>query len=166
MPGLPVNRAAIKNALLARATAATFTTPINGFSTWAQPPSRRLRLFNQVDTAAQPACFLVQHRETYERRGTGHLVRRYLDMAFWCYAPTGDAAATSPIIGDDLLDLMEEALEAQLQPDDPVRNELTLGGLLPSGWCQIVRQDNMFIRDPGDLDGQALLVLPVRILLP
>ena len=165
MPGLPVDRAAIKNALLARATAATFSTPVNGFSTWASAPSRRLKLFNQVDPSAQPACFLVQHRETYQRRGTGQLTRRYLDMGFWCYAPTGTPDAG--IIGDDLLDLMEGALEAQLQPDDPVRHELTLGGLLaPSGWCQIVREDNLFIRDPGDIDGQALLVLPVRILLP
>jgi len=83
-------------------------------------------------------------------------------MGFWCYAPTGDV--DSGTVGDDWLDLMESALEAALAPDDPVRNELTLGKLV--FWCRIMRQDNLFIRDPGDIDGQALLVLPVRILIP
>lgn len=163
MPGLPVDRAAIKNALLAKATSITFSSPINGFSTWAQAPSRRLKLFNNVDVSTQPACFLVQHREEYRVDGVGRLTRRYLDMGFWCYAPTGDPT-TSGVLGDDWLDIMESGFETALAPDNPTINELTLGGLVY--WCRIMRQDNMFIRDPGDIDGQALLVLPVRILLP
>lgn len=85
-------------------------------------------------------------------------------MGFWCYAPTGDPAADVPLIGDDMLDIMIEALETVLVPDDPTRDELTLGGLCH--WARIMRQDNMFIRDPGDIDSQALLVLPIRVLLP
>ena len=162
MPGLPVNRAAIKNALLAKATLVTFSSPINGFSTWAQAPSRRLKLWANVDPSVQPACFLVQHREEYNVDGAGRLTRRYLEMGFWCYAPTGDAG--SAILGDDWLDLMESGFETALKPDDPQRNELTLGGLV--SWCRISHQNGMPIRDPGDIDGQALLVLPIRILLP
>jgi hypothetical protein len=159
MSGLPVNRAAIKNALMTLGTNVTFSPTVNGFSTWAQAPSRRLKLFNAVDPGAQPAMFLVQHREGYITGGVGRLTRRYLDMGFWCYAPTPEG-----IVGDDLLDIMESALEGALAPDDPTRNELTLGGLCY--WCRITRDEGMFIRDPGDIDGQALLVLPVRILLP
>ncbi len=162
MPGLPVNRAAIKNKLLSMASDVVFTSPINGFSTWAQAPSRRLKLFNAIDASKQPACFLVQHREDYQQTGTGRLIRRYLDMGFWCYAPTGDSE--SGTIGDDWLDIMESGFEAQFVPDNPQTNEVTLGGLVT--WCRILRQDGLFIRDPGDIDGQALLVLPVRILLP
>lgn len=158
MPGQPVNRLAIKTALFSLIQSATFSSPINGFSTWAST-SRRLKTFNRVDPSAQPALFMVQHREAYERYGVG-LVRRYLDMGLWCYASTSDEAA----IGDDWLDIMESALEGALQPDNPSTNELTLGGLVY--WCRIMRQDGLFIRDPGDIDGQALLVLPVRILVP
>ena len=104
--------------------------------------------------------FLVQHRETYLQSGVGTLARRYLDMGFWCYASTKDEA----VIGDDLLDIMESAIEAALAPDDPQRNELTLGGLCY--WCRADRTEGLFIRDPGDVDGQALLAFPVRILLP
>jgi hypothetical protein len=163
MPGLPVDRAAIKSALFTRLQSATFSVPINGFTTWAQT-SRRLKLFNNVDPSNQPAMFLVQHHETYEQYGTGRLTRRFLNMGVWCYAPTGEES----IVGDDLLDLMETAIETVLQPDDPFRNELTLGGLLTpnNGWCRIDRRDGMFIRDPGDIDNQALLIMPIRILLP
>lgn len=160
MPGQPINRQAIKNALLALSASITFTTAINGLSTWASPPSRRLKLWASVDPSRQPACFLVQHRETYTTHGAGQLTRRYLDLGFWCYAPTGDES----IVGDDLLDLMESGFETVLKPDNPQRNELTLNGLV--SWCRITREDSMFIRDPGDIDGQALLVLPVRILVP
>jgi hypothetical protein len=158
MPGQPVNRLAIKTALFGLVNSATFATPINGQTAWVTS-GRRLKMFSRLDPSAQPAMYLVQHRETYERYGVG-LVRRYLDMGVWCYAPTGDES----IIGDDLLDVMESALEAALQPDDPTRNELTLGGRV--SWCRIRRDNNQFIRDPGDIDGQALLVLPVQILIP
>jgi len=158
-PGRPQDRAQIKNALFNLALTAQFSVPINGYTTWASS-SRRLKLWVNVDSSQQPAVFLVQHREGRIASGSGNLIRRHLDMGFWCYAPTGDES----VIGDDLLDIMESALEAVLLPDDPGRNELTLGGLVH--WARIIREDNMLIRDPGDIDGQALLVLPVRILLP
>ena len=153
------NRNAIKQALLNLAATATFSAPINGTTTWASPPSRRLRLWGAVDPTLQPALFLTQHREGYETRGVGPLHRRWLDLQLWCYASTQDQS----IIGDQLLDLMEEALEIVLQPP-PGFDEQTLGGL--AFWTRIMRQDNLFIRDPGDIDGQALLVLPVRVLMP
>jgi len=159
MPGLPFDRQGLKNALFAMAQSAVFPIPVNGSTTWLTT-SRRLKLFNAVDPSVQPAMYMVQHREQYQVLGEGRLTRRYLDMGLWCYAPTGDDG----IIGDDLLDAMETGLEAALQPDDTSRNELTLGGLCQ--WARIMREDNMFIRDPGDIDGQALLVLPVRILIP
>lgn len=164
---LTPDRTTVKNALLNLGAAATFSTPINGFSTWANAsaPTRRLKMFDKVDKSVQPAMFLTQHREEYEAVHGGDLQRRYLDMQFWCYAPSGDP--DSGIVGDTLLDIMESALETQLQPDDPLRYELTLGGLLSTtGWVRIMRKDNLFIRDPGDVDGQALLILPVRVLLP
>jgi hypothetical protein len=141
------------------ALSATFPVPINGFSTWASS-GRRLKLWANVDSSAQPAIFLVQHRGTRRATGTGMLIRRWLDMGFWCYAPTGDES----VIGDDLLDLMESALEAVMIPDNPQTNELTLGGLVH--WARLVQDDGLYIRDPGDIDGQALLVLPIRCLVP
>lgn len=159
MPGLPFDRQAIKNAVFALGQTATFPIPVNGATTWVET-SRRLKLFNAIDPSNFPAMYLVQHREQYEVRGEGRLTRRYLDLGFWCYALTG----TDGVIGDDYIDAMETGLEIALQPDDASRNELTLAGTCQ--WARIMREDNMFIRDPGDIDGFALLVLPVRILMP
>ncbi len=158
---MALDRNAIKNSLLALCATAVFASPINGFSTWAQPPSRRLKLWTAVDPSVQPALFLTQHSEDYERKGVGNLVRRWLNVQLWCYAPTGDPIS-SGIVGDSLLDIMEQALEAVLQP--PIGyDELQIDGTY---WVRIMKQSGLFIRDPGDIDGQALLVLPVRILLP
>lgn len=159
MPGQPVNRLLIKTRLLNLALTATFVAPINGYTTWASS-SRRLKLWANVDSSLQPALFLVQHRGTRRAAGTGNLIRRWLDMGFWCYAPSGNES----VVGDDLLDIMETALESVLVPDDPHTNELTLGGLVY--WTRLVQDDGLYIRDPGDIDGQALLVLPVRCLVP
>lgn len=159
MAGQPVNLQLIKNTLLARLSAVTFPNPVNGHTTWNTAPTRRLKMWGNVDPGAQPCAFLVQHNERYETSGVG-LVKRYLDLGFWCYAPSGDA----DVVGDDLLDFMTSGIEAVMQPDDLARNEFTLGGLVY--WCRIVRGSGIYIRDPGDIDGQAMLVLPIVILIP
>lgn len=154
-------RSQIKDALLAKMSSVVFPSEVNGHSTWASTPTRRLKMFNNIDVSAQPALFLVQHREGYDSRRVGVPPRRWLEVGLWCFAPSGG----EDIIGDELLDNMEEGIEAVLDvPDDVMRNELTLGGLCYS--CRIDRQNGLFIRDPGDIDAQALLVLPVRIMLP
>lgn len=152
-------RSQIKNALLTLVAGATFPVAVNGQTTWAMS-SRRLMMFNKIDISAQPALFVVQHREGYDTRGAGVPPRRWLEVGLWCFAPTPEG-----IIGDDLLDSMEEGIESVMNvPDDIMRNELTLDGLCY--YCKIDRQSSYLIRDPGDIDGQALLVLPVKIMLP
>jgi len=152
-------RTQIKNALVTLLRTVTFPTSVNGYNTWASI-SRRLMMFNQIDPSVQPALFVVQHRETYENTGAGTPPRRAMDLGLWCFAPSGEG-----VVGDDYLDSMFQGIEAVLQvPDDVMRNELTLGGLC--FYCRIDRRDNLLIRDPGDIDGQALLIVPVRVLLP
>jgi len=139
----------------------TFPDSVNGHSTWVGTPTRRLKLFDQVDSSIQPTMFMVQHREGYSNRGVGLPPRRWLEVGLWCYARSG----SDTDVGDLYLDSMEEAIENKLNvPDDLMRNELTLGGLCY--WVKINRESNLFIRDPGDIDGQALLILPIEILLP
>lgn len=151
-------RSQIKNALMELVRPATFPEAINGHSTWVTV-SRKLKTFESVDPAMQPAIYIVQHREGYDSRGVGLPPRRWLEIGLWCYAP-----APESVIGDDLLDGMLQAIESRMVPDNPQQNTLTLGGLAYQ--VNIWRQSNLFIRDPGDLDGQALLVVPVRVLMP
>ena len=156
-------RSQVKAALFSLLQTATFGEPVNSFSTWAFS-SRRLKMFGNIDQSQQPALFLVQHHEQYERRGGGLPPRIYLLTLAWCFFPSGDDA----IIGDNILDTLTGAIEAVLvPPPGTARNEQTLGGLLdPTGWVRADQTASQYIRDPGDIDGQGLLVMPIRILLP
>jgi hypothetical protein len=156
-------RSTVKLSLFNLLKTATFGDPINGFSTWAFA-SQRLKMFGSIDKGQQPALFLAQHHEQYERRGSGLPPRIYILTGAWCFFPSGDDA----IIGDQILDTLTAAIEAVLQPPPgTARNEQTLGGLLdPSGWVRVDMTASIYIRDPGDIDGQGLLVLPIRIMLP
>lgn len=158
MPTVPL-RTQVKEAIKTMLLTVEFPTSVNGHSTWVSI-SRRLRMFNRIDAEAQPCCFLVQHSEVYESKHIGIPARRIMEVGAWCFAPTGN----EDVIGDDYLDSMMEGIENSMYIDDVMRNELTFGGLVYS--VMIERKSNLFIRDPGDIDGQALLIVPFRIIMP
>lgn len=152
-------RTQAKNAVKTLVAGITFPSAIQGRTTWVSV-TRKLKMFNDIDPSAQPCCFVVQHDETYESKYEGVPPRRIMEVGLWCFAYPG-----TEIDGDDYLDSMEEGIETAFATiDDVMRNELTLGGLVFS--AKIEKRSNMLRRDPGDIDGQALLILPVRILLP
>lgn len=147
-------------AILARIQAMTFSTPINGASTWRTAVSNRLILWADVPGDQQPCAFLVTHREVDEYRGLG-LSRRRLQLGVWCYSQSGQPG--EPGAAPDL-DTMMEAFETQFgaaAADNFSTNQLTLGGLVY--WCRI--EGNVF-KDPGDLDGQTLMIVPLLVEMP
>lgn len=151
-------RTQVKNSIKTLVTAVTFPTAVQGRTTWVSV-DRKLKLFNQIDPSAQPCSFVIQHGEIYESKHVGIPPRRIMLVSIWCYAYPGEAD------GDDLLDSMQEGLEDSLGIiDDVMRNELTFSGSVYS--ASLDRASNLMIRDPGDIDGQALLILPFRIMLP
>jgi hypothetical protein len=141
-------------AVQALITSMTFATPINGKTSWATIENR-LRLWGAVPPDQQPYAALVTHREMDEYRGLG-LLRRKLDLTVWCYARTD----TMP--GQPMLDTMMESFEAVFNvADNPSDNCNTLGGLVY--WCRI---EGRVFKDPGDIDSQALLILPISVEMP
>lgn len=149
-------RAQIMSAILSRIETMSFAVPINGCTTW-QIVSNRLVLWG--DCPAQPACYLVTHRETDEYRNLG-VLRRRLDLRAFCYSRSDAAAGGSP--GQVDLDTMMQSFEAAFCPaDDPSTNTNTLGGLVY--WCRI---EGQVFKDPGDLDNQAMLIVPLLVEMP
>ena len=158
-------RAQVITALLNIINGMTFSSPINGASTWVTGPSdpantaiqAKLRLWGDVPPDQQPTAFLVTHNETDEYRGLG-LLRRRLNFGIWCYS-RGDA-----IPGASQLDIMMEAFEkAFCVVDNPSTNCNTLGGLVY--WCRI---EGKVFKDPGDIDpsSQTLLIVPLIVEMP
>lgn len=132
----------------------TFSAPINGSSTW-KVVSNKLRLFSDVSAEQQPAAFLVTHRELDEYRGLG-LLRRRLELLVYCYSRSDNSPGTPQ------LDTMMEAFEAAfIKPDNFSTNMNTLGGLVY--W---VRIEGRVFKDPGDIDSQTMLIVPLIVEMP
>lgn len=144
----------VMTAILGIIQSMTFAQAINGATTW-QTVSNRLRLWGDVAVDQQPAAFLVTHRETDQYGGLG-LLRRRLELGVWCYSRS-DSEPGAP-----QLDTMMESFEAAfLKPDNFSTNSNTLGGLVY--WCRI---EGRVFKDPGDIDNQTMLIVPIVVEMP
>lgn len=156
---MSTTRAQVMAAVLAKIQAIVFSSPIMEKTTWQNTPSlqQRLALWTEVPAEQQPAVYLVTHKETDEYRGLG-LLRRRLELGAWCYIRTDDQTT----IGATLLDTIMEAFEAQFcVQDNSSTGQLTLGGLVY--WCRI---EGRVLKIPGDIDNQALMVVPIVVEMP
>lgn len=126
---------------------------------WATPPSRRLKLWSDVPPAMRPACFLFEGgAESYEDAASG-APKRSLSLRLFIYVDAHDPGA----VGAAQLNAIMDALDAALAPAgaDIPRGCTTLDGAAYR--CSI---EGKPLKDPGDLDGDGLLVVPIAIVLP
>ena len=149
-------RETILDALFQRLRGVQFSSQISGTLQW-RLIDRRLRLYGEVDKSSQPCCFQVEHEEVYEQPGIGNPPRRTLTVSLFCYAQ----APVGGTVGGSLLNYMMEGIESALAPDSPATGLCTLGGQV----YQCVIEGRVF-KDPGDLDEQAMLIVPIRIMWP
>lgn len=152
-------RNTIYDAFVNRVGAATFAEPVNGQSQFVTV-TKRLKLWNKVDVSLQPYLCVTIHKETYRNQGANLPRIKVIPAMLYIYAPTGDPE-TSTVSGSEILNTIRDAIDVQMKPDDIVQGRLTLGGLVN----RVIIDGEQFV-DPGDLDGQALLILSASILLP
>lgn len=141
-----MNREAIMSALFTLATGAA------GFKT----TGRRLVLWSQCPE--QPALFLRNVGDDYPAKvARGLPTRVTLHAEIWLYANVGVSPANVPgTTLNNLIDLVEAALKPA-----PAYEVQTLGGLVSHCWIE-----GRIELDPGDIDGQAKAIIPIRILVP
>ncbi len=149
MPVVSLQREPIFQALFALASAVSWGDPPAGFAY----ASRRVRLYD--DLPATPALCQAEHEEEVEQVA-GQPLRRRLSAAWTVHHSTGDPDAIPAVTNNLILD----ALDAALQPDGP-DGCCTLGGLVAHAWIE-----GKVVKDPGDLDGRALMIVPVVVLVP
>lgn len=128
----------------------TWDTPARGF----EYKSRRLQLW--TDCSAQPALYMIEHDDEVAR-GTRLPYREIWKAELVVYQ---DTAKDPAVVGSAENNLILDAIRAVLAPSDP-EGEVTLGGLVHS-----VKIDGVVFRDGGDLDGQGVMVIPVRVMIP
>jgi hypothetical protein len=123
--------------------------------------SRRIALFSDVPATAQPWIGQAEHRESYTKKTT--LPYRNVYSAVWMiYHKAGEAKGSVPAITNNLI---IDALFAAIapKPGDPgfLDRRNTLSGLVHSCFFE-----GDVLKDPGDIDRQALIVMPIKILVP
>lgn len=167
-PGLPISGIGIGDAVLIQsvdsATQITLTAPATAsgtavaLSTGLQTTGRRLQPWNQV--AAQPALFLRNEGEEHAERRSGMPPKVTIKAEAWVYSNAGRNPDFAPSAG---LNSLLDAIEAALKPTTYVNGAAlqTLGGLVAHAWIE-----GEVMLHPGDLDGQAIAVVPIKILVP
>ena len=144
------SREAAVGALLARISAAF---------DWATPPSRRLKLWTDVPASMRPACFLHEGgMERYDDTAAGE-PKRQLTLRLFVYVDAHDPASC----GASQINTIMDALDAAMGPTGCDRQ---LGRCTLDGTAYRCSIDGRPMKDPGDLDGDGLLLVPFVITLP
>ncbi len=118
--------------------------------------ARRLRHWDEVGVAEQPALFQVQRGETIVRR-PGLPPRRQILVDLYLYVHTGGDIRMP---ASTMLNPLVDAVEAALEPD-PGCDTQTLGGRVVHAWIA-----GRIESDEGVLGDQAVAIIPVAILVP
>ena len=138
-----MNREQIYSALFAKLQA------VAGFVT----VSRRLRHWDDVPQAEQPALFQAQKRESVSTEpGLNPVWLLSLDL--YIYARTGEDRDESPAT---VINPLVDAVLETLAPD-PITNKQTLGGLVQHAWVE-----GTIETDEGVLGEQGVAIIPIII---
>lgn len=120
--------------------------------------SRKLKLWTDVPMEQRPYMAMAERLEenTGNDRGlAGVPVVRTWHVDFYVYTDAHSAEVPASLLNPIL-----DAVELAMRPS-AVTGRQTLGGLVAHAW--IVGQT---FKDPGDIDGDGMLVIPVSILVP
>lgn len=117
--------------------------------------SRRLKLWDAVDQ--QPALFMAEHREDKTSTPRGVPNKLLMTVSLFIYFKASDEAPGS-ITMNNLLDALDSILSPPAYMPD---NTYTIGGLVNRCWI-----NGTVLKDPGDIDGQGVAIVPLQILFP
>lgn len=119
--------------------------------------SRIVKLWGDVPLTDRPSMMLGDHEDYYESQK--NIIRpriRTIDTTVFIYINAKDQTTPGSIQLNNILDAIDDALS-------PTANtgRQTLGGLVYNTWI-----DGKVTKVPGDLDGDGLLLIPIKICLP
>jgi len=142
-----MNREAIISALFALVSgAANFATA-----------SRRLKLWGSVPPSEKPALFLVERGDTYARASEAVPEAVTMQVEIYIYI---EAGKDESIVPASVLNPLLDAIDTALAPNR-LTGLQTLGGLVSHCWIE-----GKLMKDAGDLDGDGVAVIPVKVLVP
>jgi hypothetical protein len=126
-----------------------------------QTSSRRFQTFDQIAQAAKPALYVIDYKEEHMKRDLVTPAVRILYFDVYIFIFTGDPKKTPIDLLNTLIERIDPVSNGVLKPDNAVTNRQTLGNL-----CYNVYIDGEIVKVPGDLDGQGVAIIPVKVVLP
>ena len=124
-----------------------------------QVMSRRVKLFN--DATIQPACYQAEHGQQ-EAQVSGMPYKTILEATWIIYQNVAKDSKAIPATENNLIIKGCRAALAPL-PQDPgfFEQRNTLNGLVYHCFIQ-----GRLFKDPGDIDGQGMITIPIKLLVP
>jgi hypothetical protein len=123
--------------------------------------SRRVKLWADVPHPQQPACFQAEHADE-TGQVTGMPYKTVLGANWIIYQCVNmDKKAIGAIENNLILDGVRRALAPKPTDRGFLDNRNTLGGLVHH--CFI---SGKIFKDPGDIDGEGMMVVPIKLLVP
>jgi hypothetical protein len=126
---------------------------------WKLGPTRRLKLWSDVPAASRPACFLFEGGHESYSWSENALPKRVIEVRLFVYLSAKDPNVAGAPLLNKVMDAFDSAFI--LTGGDVLSGRNTLGGTVYN--CRI---DGKALKDPGDLDGDALLIVPIKLILP
>lgn len=123
--------------------------------------SRKFKAWEDCNNTEFPALFVLDHSETHVRMtgmGEGLPVAATINATAIIYVRDEQADKTIPPATQ--LNNMLDAFEATIAPS-PLTLVQTLGGRVRHVWIE-----GEVFKEPGDVDGQGIIVIPLKILVP
>ena len=130
-----------------------------GAYVWKSGPARRLKLWSDVPAMSRPACFIFEGGQDTYSWSESALPKRAIEVKVFIYLNAKDPTIVGAALLNTVMDALDEAFA--LSGADLSTGRNTLGGAVYH--CRI---DGKTLKDPGDLDGDALLIVPVKLILP
>lgn len=154
-PGIPRDTVVASLSPLTMSQPATANGTAIAITSGFRTTGRRLQFPD--DVSEQPALFVRYLTDEYPLRPTGMPPKPVMECELWVYARSGN---DPDMIPDQALNPLIDAIEYSLRPD-PASNVQTLGGLVVHCWIE-----GKIEKNPGDLDNQAMAVIPIKMLAP
>ena len=149
------SREVVLNALMTLLQTTVFSLPVRDQTTFVVT-SRRLMHWSDVPKTSRPALFLTCHEEETTWRSEYVPVYQKLSTKVFIYLDTEEKSTT--YTPDTDISVILDAIDVVLSPI--VTPAQTLGGLVSH--CRV---DGPILRDPGDMDGDGMIIIPIAITL-
>ena len=133
------------------------TADIRGFN----ERSRTIKLFNDVAPANQPWLGQAEHAERSAQKSNLPYKRQWKAQWVVYHRAADSPGVDATTWNNQIIDALEAAIVPKSSDPGFLDGRNTLSGLVHH--CYI---DGEIFKDPGDIDKQAMLVVPITILVP